>query len=214
MRLKVIAVSLLAIILFAVPANALLNRSTDVYVSLNFSNNMAACKCEISADSSTDWISATVELWRGTTKLNSWSSSGAESVSVDETQRVSSSGTWAQGGISLSLGNSGWASIFTAEYSGLPVTSKSTGRSAMIADVTSNLVYLIVTNTTDNTVTMLRSGIQSFLGISDGSSNHPRCKGILLDGGGSSQLKAKDMFNSSVSLTGDGRYLTQIIKLN
>lgn len=88
MRLKVIAVSLLIIILFAMPTNALLTRSTDVYVSLNFSNNIAACKCEISADSSSDWISATMELWRGTTKLNSWSFSGAESISLDETQSV------------------------------------------------------------------------------------------------------------------------------
>ena len=91
MKLKVIALAVVALLftmMLAVPANALLTRSTDVYVSLNFSNNIAACKCEISADSSSDLISATMELWRGTTKLNSWSSSGTESVSMDETQNV------------------------------------------------------------------------------------------------------------------------------
>ncbi len=92
MRLKtVIALgfSLLVIMsVLVVSANAVQNRSNDVYVSLNFSNNTAACKCEISADSSNDWISATMELWRGNTLLNSWSSSGTDCISMDETENV------------------------------------------------------------------------------------------------------------------------------
>lgn len=79
---------LIIVVLLTVPAYAIQTRSNDVYVSLNFSNNTAVCKCEISADSSNDWISATMELWKGTTMVNSWSLSGQEYVSMEESEGV------------------------------------------------------------------------------------------------------------------------------
>ena len=83
-----IGLTLVFVLLLVIPANAEQTRYCDVYRKLSFSNNAAICKCEISADSSSDWISATMELWRGTTMLNSWSTSGAESISMDETESV------------------------------------------------------------------------------------------------------------------------------
>ncbi len=92
MRAKVILVLVflfvVSLLLFAVPINAMQTRSTDVSFTLGFSNYTANCTCEIDADSSSDWISATMELWKGNTKLNSWSSSGMQSVSMDETENV------------------------------------------------------------------------------------------------------------------------------
>ena len=80
--------SLFLFFLFSIPANAEQTRSYNVYRKLSFSNYAAICKCEVASDSPSDWISVTMELWRGNTMLNSWSSAGLEYVSLDETESV------------------------------------------------------------------------------------------------------------------------------
>lgn len=82
------------VILLNVPVNAICTRNNDVGCTLDFSGNTAICACEISADSSSDWISATMELWKGNTMLNSWSSSGAESVSMNESENITRYNTY------------------------------------------------------------------------------------------------------------------------
>ncbi len=79
---------IISAMLLAVPVNAMKTRSIDAYYTLDFSNNTAICRCEISADSSSDWISVTMELWKGNTLLNSWSSSGSDSVLMEKTENV------------------------------------------------------------------------------------------------------------------------------
>jgi hypothetical protein len=124
---------------------------------------------------------------------------------------ISSSGTWAQGGISMFRGNSNWASLTIAEYDEYPVDSTSIGRAAIVAKIATKTIYLFVTNTNLVTMTSFRTAIQNFLRISDGPSDNSSFKGLFLDGSGSAQLKAIDMANATVSITGDGRALTQII---
>ena len=75
-------------VLLSISVNAGLNRDIEVSPRLRFSDGIASCKVSIAADSSSDWISATMELWRGNTMLNNWSTSGAESISMDETENV------------------------------------------------------------------------------------------------------------------------------
>lgn len=92
MKLKAVIALGLSLVIFsmllAVPANAMLARNNSVDCTLDFVGNTAVCSCEISTDYSSDWISATMELWKGNTLLNSWSSSGSEDISMNETANV------------------------------------------------------------------------------------------------------------------------------
>lgn len=56
-----------------------------MYPDLTFANREATCFVEIQADKLTDTISATMELWQGTTKINEWSDSGTLYLSMEET---------------------------------------------------------------------------------------------------------------------------------
>ena len=78
----------LVVIVLTATAHAEQWRTCDVYPSLTFSNYVASCDVDIYANSSSDAVSATMELWRGTTKLNSWSTSGTYHVSMQETENV------------------------------------------------------------------------------------------------------------------------------
>ena len=132
-----------------------------------------------------------------------------------EISGISSNGTWAQGGISMRIGNTGWFSALDNEYLEVGYKSASSnGRTAMIADTTARVVYLIVRYSSQSKITMttFRTAIQQFLDISDsGSTDHSRFKGLFLDGGGSSQLRCLNGSGSTVSIPGDGRSLFQII---
>ena len=69
----------------------------------------------------------------------------------------------------------------------------------MVVDTQTGYVYLIVTM---NAVTyeVFRAAMMNFLNLTDGTSASTRFLGVFLDGGDSSQLRAKDPNNSSVYL--------------
>jgi|GEM_PF-1815470 len=128
---------------------------------------------------------------------------------------TSSTGTWAQGGVYLYLGNSSWYDkVSTNEQCPYAYyTSPSEGRTAIVANTNNNQVYLIITTGSQN-LTAFRAAIQSYLGITDGSSDNSIYKGLLLDGGGSSQLKCKNSSGTEISQPNRTRNLTQIITLS
>lgn len=126
------------------------------------------------------------------------------------------SGTWVQGGIAMSLGNSNWGSLL---HNNQVSTSYSAARfTAMVADTVYNKVYLIVTYNPNGERTIkysdLRNAIQERFAITDGSSDNARYKGIFLDGSDSSQMKVLNKYGNEVRLNSAGnRQLMQIVAL-
>lgn len=76
------------LLLLSVPAYAGQLRAADVYPSLTFAGGVATCAVDITADNGTDAISATMELWRGNSKLDEWSTTGYGDVTMQETASV------------------------------------------------------------------------------------------------------------------------------
>lgn len=106
---------------------------------------------------------------------------------------------WAQGGISMSLGDDeGW--VGQTERENAPFPNDDRLRSAAVFD-DGNMLYLVVSET-KGTLAVFREAIIEQVGggrLEDG---------IFLDGDGSSQLLSKE-----ASLNGDGRPVVQMLKI-
>lgn len=100
---------------------------------------------------------------------------------------------WAQGGIGLYLCNTNGYQKFVNEGGGL-YTSDTTSRSALVVNINTNKAYLITTPTAVK-VKDFRLAIMDNFAISEGDPDI--WKGILLDGGGSTQLLGSDVQVSS-----------------
>lgn len=132
---------------------------------------------------------------------------------VDDIPDTDEEGTWAQGGISFWLGYSDFrnATIKEMGYTPAQINGNSTGRTAMVADLNTNTIYLIVTRASCS-YGSFRTAIQQKFGIKDGSSVNERYKGIMLDGSASSQMKANNSSGKDVEITAT-RALAEIIVL-
>lgn len=86
------------VVLFAliltIPAHAAAARLVDVLPDITFSNNKATCSVEIYADGASDQISATMELWQGSSKISSWSASDTWYLSMEKTASVEANKTY------------------------------------------------------------------------------------------------------------------------
>ena len=125
---------------------------------------------------------------------------------------LSSSGTWGQGGIALWLGWSNWE----AQVDNQPAASQykpalENGRTTLIANMSTNKAYLIIT-TAPVTMATFRSAIQGYLGITDGAQASNTYQGVMLDGGSSTQLKAKNSSNATVNV-GHTNPVSEIVAL-
>lgn len=67
-------------------------RSVGSNLSLSFSNSTASCGLTIQSTGNS--IQATMELWQGTTKVNSWSKSGTTYINLSGTHRVTRGKTY------------------------------------------------------------------------------------------------------------------------
>ncbi|QMV44963.1 hypothetical protein FPL14_09880 [Cohnella cholangitidis] len=134
-------------------------------------------------------------VWDGSLdKLSVQVASQASELSVTDRSRF-----WAQGGISMSLGNDeGWMEQIAAEAAPLP--DDYCLRSAAVYDDEGNL-YLVVSST-KGTLAAFREAIAERVG--DGK----LVNGIFLDGDGSSQLRSRE-----AKLSGDGRPVVQMLSL-
>ena len=116
--------------------------------------------------------------------------------------------TWVQGGGNLMLGNGSWAPSdlrFTPD-----AQANSPGRTAIVVNTATKKVYLIVSReSTDKSVVQFRNAIYQYLGISNGTSTFA---GLLLDGGGSSCIRAKNSAGQVVGAA-TSRALCQVITL-
>lgn len=106
---------------------------------------------------------------------------------------------WAQGGISMSLGNGhDWEKQAAAENA--PFADEDRLRSAAVFDLEGN-VYLIVSRN-PGSLSAFREAILERIG------NFRLKDGIFLDGDGSSQLRSRQM-----ELPGDGRSVAQMLRI-
>lgn len=84
---------LLAMIL-AIHAHAASPRLVDILPDVTFANNNATCTVEIYADRSNDRISATMELWQGNQRIDTWNDSDSGYLFMEETARVEANKTY------------------------------------------------------------------------------------------------------------------------
>lgn len=92
--------------------------------------------------------------------------------------------TWLQGGINLFLGESNWSDKFAIESEG--EYDSPANRSAMVADLVNDKVYLFAVAQIVSPETF-RDAIMKRLSIQDGVTTN-KYHGIMLDGGGSTQM--------------------------
>lgn len=85
---SVLAPLLLVCILFAQTAQAAEMRLAAKSVDLSFNGTTAVCTAFCKGDSTKDTISATLTLYQGTTRIDSWSASGTGRVSFNEECKV------------------------------------------------------------------------------------------------------------------------------
>ena len=84
-RISVVFVFLVLCMLVSIPAFAA-QKASMVEPSLSFTGTTANCSVSITALGKT--ISATMELWHGSTRLASWSDNGTSLLSLSETYPV------------------------------------------------------------------------------------------------------------------------------
>jgi|GEM_PF-482148 len=137
-------------------------------------------------------------VWdRKTERLSVQVASKAEELRVTDRAAY-----WAQGGISMSLGNDGtWLDQAVAEHA--PFMDEPRLRSGAVYDEDGRL-YLVV-STNRGTLADFRAAI---LEVLNAEGQPQLTDGIFLDGDGSSQLRSREM-----SLIGDGRPVVQMISL-
>ena len=109
---------------------------------------------------------------------------GFSSNIVNSSSSLVSNSTWLQGGINLFLGDSSWSTKFNNESES--AYNSPARRSAMVADLANDRVYLFVVDQAVSPAT-LRAAIMKRLSIQDGNTTH-KYRGIMLDGGGSTQM--------------------------
>ena len=119
--------------------------------------------------------------------------------------------TWVQGGGNLMLGNEDW-DIKDLRFSAGALVS-STGRTAIVANTATKKVYLIVSReSAAKRVVDFRDAIHKYFKISEIPGGTSTFIGLLLDGGGSSCIRAKNSAGRVVDVN-TGRPLCQVITL-
>lgn len=152
-----------------------------------------------------------VILWNGNSLVCLFSRPDDDASTMPNT---SAYGTWAQGGISFWLGYKDFynAAINEVGYKPDQMVERSTAkRTAMIADLDTDNVYLIATENECDYIDF-RAAIQSAFDITDGNSTNSRYKGIMLDGGGSTQFRANRSNGADVTIV-QSRKLAEVIVL-
>lgn len=91
MKKRFLLLFLVVTMVLAMPVQA---RVPSASPSLSFSGTTANCSIKVVGDKSTDEISVTLELWRGTTCLASWEDSGTGRLSMNETETVTKGYTY------------------------------------------------------------------------------------------------------------------------
>ena len=84
MRGKLVSTILLFVFILAMPAQAVETRSVTTVPSLAINGTVATCSAICRSGDSSDAISVTLSLWRGTTLVARWTASGSTLVTISE----------------------------------------------------------------------------------------------------------------------------------
>jgi len=136
-------------------------------------------------------------------------------IRANETQALlgSTTATWMQGGVGMFLGDSNWKNS-DKWYFDLAPSSVSSKRTAMVVNTSTKKVFLIVGLTTDGSsksIEAFRNALKTHFGISDSANGTSVFKGLLLDGGESSSMRA--MANGGSQSFGGTRAINEMICL-
>lgn len=88
MKKATLFMSLVLILILAVPVEARTPRNPLGRVSLTFNGTTAQCSCVIYADNADDTIAATMKLWNGSQCVGTWSATDTSLLSLVETATV------------------------------------------------------------------------------------------------------------------------------
>ena len=162
---------------------------------------------------SNNWNGGGIIVWNGRQLSALFNKPSTDAANIAGTSAV---GTWAQGGISLWLGYSDYDTAVASGNGGeKPAQAYDDGvaaRTALVADMNINYVYLIATENACN-YKNFRKAIQEYFDITDGGKVNSRYAGVMLDGGGSTQMKVNRSNGKDVEILGDSRGLAEIIVL-
>ncbi|WP_298035265.1 hypothetical protein [uncultured Dysosmobacter sp.] len=85
MKKRFCALTAVFLMLLSISVSATEPRASRPKYSLNFNGTTATCDVEIWADSDSDIIGLTVQLWDGDTCLKTWTDTGTGALSFSET---------------------------------------------------------------------------------------------------------------------------------
>ena len=88
MRKKICLFVMVLSMLISIPVSAFSERSASVIPTLSFSGNTAICSVFILGNTATDEIEVEIELWQGSTLIDSWSDSGEAYIDWKENVTV------------------------------------------------------------------------------------------------------------------------------
>lgn len=94
MRKRAIIFALAIVMLLSMSVYAVEGRSRSITPGLSFTNKTANCSLEVIGDNSSDSISATIKLCRGTEVLETWYESGDGYIFFSDTYTVNKTGTY------------------------------------------------------------------------------------------------------------------------
>ena len=94
MQKRVFSMLALLVMALTLTVNAADTRAISAKAILNFTGTQANCSATISANNSSEKISATIKLWNGSTCLKTWSASGTGVLSFYQTAAVTKGQTY------------------------------------------------------------------------------------------------------------------------
>lgn len=94
MKKRIIPLVLLLAMLLSLPAYAVSPRVMTILPAISFNGTTANCRVSVSADRSTDQISAVIQLWNGSTRIARWTDSGTGYLLFSNSATVSKGKTY------------------------------------------------------------------------------------------------------------------------
>ena len=94
MKKRIIPLVLLLAMLLSLPAYAASPRVMTILPAISFDGTTANCRVSVSADRSTDQISAVIQLWNGSTRIARWTDSGTGYLLFSNSATVSKGKTY------------------------------------------------------------------------------------------------------------------------
>ena len=93
-RKRIVTNQLLLAMLLSLPAYAASPRVMTILPAISFDGTTANCRVSVSADRSTDQISAVIQLWNGSTRIARWTDSGTGYLLFSNSATVSKGKTY------------------------------------------------------------------------------------------------------------------------